>query len=336
MRVLIADDSALIRTIVKEMLASFPDIVIAGEASNGSDAVERACAARADIVVMDVDMPIMNGLEATASLRGKSSIPVLVFTHNKDPGLPFKAMQAGASDFLLKPDFEDLGKEEYVSSFVAKLREISRAGGNRQRITRPDSPEARNKPPRPDLIVVGASTGGPMAIKEILASIRAPFSAPIAIVQHIETGFDFGFAEWLKAETGHDVSVVSRLGTDIGPGRVFVSPTDIHLRVRDKKLVLDDGPKILNQKPAVDALFASAAENFHSRLVSVLLTGMGKDGAAGSAAVRREGGFSIVQDEGSSLIYGMPKAALLAGGASVVLPLKDIARFLVRAVEAAP
>jgi two-component system, chemotaxis family, protein-glutamate methylesterase/glutaminase len=332
MRVLIADDSALIRTIVKEMLASFPDIIIAGEASNGSDAVERACAAHADIVVMDLDMPVMNGLEATARLRERSSIPVLVFTHNLDPGLPFKAMEAGASDFLLKPDFEDLGKEEYVSSFVAKLREISRPRGGRQKIARLEYPEAVHRLARPELVVMGASTGGPLAIKEILASIKAPFPVPVAIVQHIETGFDSGFAEWLRSETGHDVSIVSQLGSDIGPGRVFVSPTDIHLRVRDKKLILDDGPKILNQKPAVDALFTSAA----SRLLSVLLTGMGNDGAVGSVAVKREGGFSIVQDEGSSLIYGMPKAAFLAGGASIVLPLKDIARFIVRAVEAAP
>ncbi len=356
MRVFIADDSILIRNIVKELLATDPDILVVGEASNGADAAERVLSLEPDIVIMDIDMPIMNGLEATARIAGASSIPVLVFTHNTDPDLPFKAIERGAVDFLLKPDFSDVNKPGYVASFIERLKALSRRGTGRRdaasrtasapqpamaatahhatvasapRVVAPQAarPGSVDHPPCASIIVVGASTGGPQAVSRMLSGMRKPHSLPIALVQHIETGFDKSYAEWLAAETGHRVVLASD-GEVPRAGTVYVAPTDRHLKFSDSGFILDDGPKVLNQKPSVDTLFASAVRRYGERTVGVLLTGMGTDGADGCAAILAGGGFTVVQDEASSLIYGMPRAAINRGAASLVLSLDAIGPFI--------
>ena len=368
MRVFIADDSILIRNIVKELLDTDPGILLVGEATNGADAAERVLNLKPDIVIMDVDMPIMNGLEATRLIAASSTIPVLIFTHNTEPELPFRALQLGAVDFLLKPDFSDVNKPEYVSAFIARLRALSRRGnggrsipgtpgtpdspaprGNavsavhRSSAHRPDAPAAETATrstgqalamtadpaflPRASVVVVGASTGGPQAVSHLLSSLLKPFPLPIVLVQHIETGFDRGYAEWLSSETGHRVVLASD-GEEPQPGTVYVAPTDHHLKFANARFVLDDGPKVLNQKPSVDTMFASAARQYGELTLGVLLTGMGTDGADGCAAVRSAGGFTVVQDEASSLIYGMPRAAVLRGAASRILALDAIGPFV--------
>ncbi len=309
---------------------------------------------------MDIDMPIMNGLEATAQIVKASSVPVLIFTHNMDPELPFKALELGAADFLLKPDFSDLNKPEYVGRFIDRLRAIA-SRRSRQQLSVPAfdrSPgaEAPALPPRADgaaapsrdgvdvqpvyptarpavsVIVVGASTGGPQAVSRFLSGLKPPFPLPIALVQHIETGFDRGYADWLSDLTGHRV-VLAESGMEPAAGSVYVAPTDRHLLFSRSGFVLDDGTKVLNQKPSVDVLFRSAAELYGGRVLGVLLTGMGSDGAEGCAAIVAGGGFTVAQDETSSLIFGMPRAAILRGAASLVLPLDRIAPFVASAAE---
>lgn len=369
MRVFIADDSILIRNIVKELLATDPGILVVGEATNGADAAERVLNLQPDIVIMDVDMPIMNGLESTRLIVASSTIPVLIFTHNTEPELPFKALRLGAVDFLLKPDFSDVNKPEYVISFIDRLKALSRrsnAGKNlagkpaamkgadfsaapaprqtvaanraatrlpvfegTQRSTQTSAPQSVNQSglPRASVIVVGASTGGPQAVSRLLANLRKPFPLPIVIVQHIETGFDKGYAEWLTSETGQRV-VLATDGEEPGPGTVYVAPTDRHLKFANAHFVLDDGPKVLNQKPSVDTMFASAARQYGEQTLGVLLTGMGTDGADGCAAILAAGGYTVVQDEASSLIYGMPRAAVNRGAASRILALDAIGPFV--------
>lgn len=363
MRVFIADDSILIRNIVKELLATDPGILVVGEATNGADAAKRVLDLEPDIVIMDVDMPIMNGLDATRLIAASSTIPVLIFTHNTEPELPFRALQLGAVDFLLKPDFSDVNKPEYVSAFIDRLKALSRRNhGTKGFVGKPaalkntafapppglrgsatptslsesekkysESPAAQpvNPPglPRASIIVIGASTGGPQAVSRLLSSLRKPFPLPIVLVQHIETGFDKGYAEWLSSETGQRVVLASD-GEEPKPGTVYVAPTDRHLKFANARFVLDDGPKVLNQKPSVDTMFASAARQYGERTLGVLLTGMGTDGADGCAAIRAAGGYTVVQDEASSLIYGMPRAAINRGAASQVLALDAIGPFV--------
>lgn len=359
MRVFIADDSILIRNIVKELLATDSSILVVGEATNGADAARRVLDLEPDMVIMDVDMPIMNGLEATRLIAASSNIPVLIFTHNTEPELPFKALQLGAVDFLLKPDFSDVNKPGYVSAFIDRLKTLSRRhhAGTRTAFTSApaslktaamnkfDSPatthesstrsgepqgiQTMNPPqlPRASVIVVGASTGGPQAVSCLLSDLSKPFPLPVMLVQHIETGFDKGYAEWLSSETGQRV-VLAIDGEEPKPGTVYVAPTDRHLKFANARFVLDDGPKVLNQKPSVDTMFISAARQYGELTLGVLLTGMGTDGADGCAAIRSAGGYTVVQDEASSLIYGMPRAAILRGAASQVLALDAIGSFL--------
>jgi two-component system chemotaxis response regulator CheB len=305
---------------------------------------------------MDIDMPIMNGLEATAEIARASSVPVLIFTHNMDPELPFKALELGAADFLLKPDFSDLNRPEYVGRFIDRLRAIASRRSRLPAFDRSPSSEAPPLPPRADgaaapsrdgadaqpvypstrpavsVIVLGASTGGPQAVSRFLSGLKPPFPLPIALVQHIETGFDRGYADWLSDLTGHRV-VLAESGMKPAAGAVYVAPTDRHLLFARSGFVLDDGTKVLNQKPSVDVLFRSAAELYGGRVLGVLLTGMGSDGAEGCAAIVAGGGFTVAQDETSSLIFGMPRAAILRGAASLVLPLDRIAPFVASAAE---
>jgi two-component system chemotaxis response regulator CheB len=355
MNVFIADDSILIRNIVEEILSSDPQISIVGKAANGADAVTRALALQPDIIIMDLDMPVMNGLEACSRIVEASSIPVLIFSHNTDPELPFKALELGAVDFLLKPDFNDLNKPEYMKNFIEKLIILSN-----RRVIKPkksfsatipadrpvnpllydeeapvgdtDAPSAGipdfpSGHPKVTMLVVGASTGGPQAVTVLLSGLPIPFELPITLVQHIETGFDQGYADWLADETGHTV-LLAKNGMMPEAGKVYVAPTDIHLKFWEGTFILDNGMKVLNQKPSVDVLFRSAAEAFGPKALAVLLTGMGTDGADGCAAIQTKGGFTIVQDEATSLIFGMPKAAIARGAASIVLPLEKIAPFI--------
>lgn len=371
LNVFIADDSILIRNVVEEILSTDKDLRIIGKAANGADAVTKVLSLHPDIVIMDLDMPIMNGLEACAKIVEASSIPVLIFTHNTDPELPFKALELGAIDFLLKPDFNDLNKPDYVETFISKLKVLASRHvlkpnktyssiecensallnkSDLNKSTEADDIEAERKtekdthslelnlPNFPNeyknasMIVVGASTGGPQAVSIFLSSISKPFPLPITLVQHIETGFDKGYADWLTEETGHKV-ILAKEGVNPESGIVYVAPTDFHLKFERGMFILDNGNKVLNQKPAVDVLFKSAADNLGRKVIAVLLTGMGTDGAEGCAQIQAHGGYTIVQNEASSLIYGMPKAAIERGAASIILPLDKIGPFIENGIK---
>jgi two-component system chemotaxis response regulator CheB len=370
MKVLIADDSIVIRNIIKEILTAQRDIQVVGEVSNGQLALAAALELKPDIVIMDMDMPVMNGLEATCRITRSSAIPVLMFTNNTDPELPFRALERGAADFLRKPDFSDINRPEYISKFVNTLHDISARYKGRifysqkqhmtecavslQEPSKPLAATAMPKPShesnrhvhgydqsaqwnfaamqRPELIVLGASTGGPQAVANFLTDLKQSLPVPLVIVQHIETGFDKGYADWLADESGLSVQL-ARDHERPEPGKVYVAPTDFHLLIERGRLKLDNGDKVLNQKPAVDVLFQSAAQFFGRRTLGILLTGMGSDGANGCVSIVKAGGTTLVQDEATSLIFGMPRAAAERGGATHVLPLPAISQFLLAALE---
>jgi two-component system chemotaxis response regulator CheB len=233
---------------------------------------------------------------------------------------------------MRKPSMAEFNNPEFYQRFLEKvrlaaqtrlqpkpktgseaLRQLTRSGGGNHQYA---------------IVVIGASTGGPVAVREILRQLPAEFPYGIALVQHLEQGFDEGYARWLNEASLLHVKLAGRTEV-IAAGEVVVAPVDKHLVVRHGRLHLDDGPKILHQKPSVDVLFESAATQFGKRVFGVLLTGMGRDGAAGCAAIVKRGGFTLVQDQSTSAIFGMPKAAIEANGASLVLPLQDIATYLV-------
>jgi two-component system chemotaxis response regulator CheB len=363
MKILIVDDSALVRGILKQLLLEQSDMVIIGEASNGQSGYEKNLELLPDIIIMDINMPVMDGLEATKKIMAERPVPILIFSSSIEAGSSFEAISAGAVDLMRKPDIDQLNEPEFVAVFIDKLKNLHRQtaqygdhAGEPAAAARTAGPEpaaaansasstaagaagvagSLKKPAVHDkdspVIVIGASTGGPLAVREVLKDLPPTFSAGIAVVQHLEEGFDTGYTGWLNESTSLNVMLAGTQPQPFLPGNVTVAPVNLHLIVAEGKLTLDDGPKILNQKPAVDALFSTAAEWYGDRVIGVLLTGMGRDGAEGCRKIIAQGGHTLVQNRETSAIFGMPKAAIDLGAASEVVSLADIPKRLMEIV----
>ncbi len=325
MRILIVDDSALIRNILKTVFAETDDIELAGEASNGLQGLDLVKSLKPDLVLMDINMPVMNGLEATGRIMSECPVPICIFSNEVDSDLTVKALGKGALDAVRKPDIDKMNEPEFLNMFLNKLKELSRAHITRQR----DAASAGRAGSAYSAVVIGASTGGPVTLKELLGRIPSDYPLGLALVQHIEDRFDKSFAAWLDSQTSLKVRLASG-GEEFIPGTLWVAPGNSHLIVKEGRLALENSPKVVNQRPAVDRLFITAGDWFGKSLISVLLTGMGTDGADGSVYIKGKGGHTIVQDESTSTIFGMPKAAIERGGAVKILPLPEISSYLVQ------
>ncbi len=332
MKLLIADDSALVRNILKDVVKESKDIIVAGEATNGKEAVRKNIELSPDLIIMDIDMPIMDGIEAARTIMEEKPVPILIFSRNADSN-NFIAMKYGVVDCMQKPEFSLFNDSEYNKNFINKLLALSKIKVNAYRVGEPYRNQISVDHGRQyNMIVMGASTGGPTAVSKILSGLPKDLPVGIVLVQHIETGFDKGYAEWLASESGLKIRLAC--DNDIpSAGEVLVAPTDKHLIFRNGLLFLDDGQKVLNQKPSVDILFGSAADSYGDKLISVLLTGMGTDGANGSVKIKGKGGYSIIQDESTSMIFGMPRAAIEKGGASIILPLDQISGVILKLIN---
>lgn len=333
MKVLIVDDSALARSIIAKILEP-PELgmEIVGQASNGQKAIQMVEDTKPDIIIMDINMPIMDGLEASKHIMATHPTPILIFSNELDAQLSFRALETGAVDVLKKPDLDQINNPEFYTTFIDLLKTISKKASLNAAMKAAktmESYEHQELHVEPghaslyELVVIGASTGGPAAVQNILSQLPGNFPVGIALVQHLETGFDEGYAKWLDSYTALHVRIAKDQDRPT-PGEVLIAPVDKHLVSKVNRLYLDDGERILNQKPAVDALFKSAAQLYKKHVIGVLLTGMGKDGANGCVHIKQQGGITLIQDEASSAIFGMPKAAIEAGGATHVLPLQDI------------
>ncbi|HON77023.1 MAG TPA: chemotaxis-specific protein-glutamate methyltransferase CheB [Spirochaetota bacterium] len=329
MKILIVDDSALLRSILKQVLQSHADIKELYEATNGKQAVEMNRNINPNLIIMDITMPIMDGFEATEIIMKEHPAPVLILSNDVDSAASYRALNLGALEVMKKPELDEFNNPAFFRDFIDKLKALASS----------DTPE---KAPFPEaetpavdgnsrfqMIVVGASTGGPKALSRLLKPLPKKFPLGIVIVQHLETGFDESFTQWLDGETALAVRI-ARNNDVAGPGEAVVAPAGKHLVFDKKYLLFDDSPKILNQKPSVDKLFMSAARQFESQLIGILLTGMGTDGAEGCVEIKARGGYTIAQDQTSSTIFGMPRAAIERKGATRVLPLDSIADFILR------
>jgi two-component system, chemotaxis family, protein-glutamate methylesterase/glutaminase len=343
MTILVIDDSILMRNILKQLFAD-SGFTVLGEGSDGRAAVELNRKLRPDLIVMDVNMPHMSGLEATKAIMGECPAPIVIFSNDVDAKVSFQAIQAGAVEILAKPDIDMFNDAAYTTKLKATLTAVVKTFGANSRLgigTRsafapvpgaaPSSERMFNGRGRIEAVVIGASTGGPVAVRDLLRGLPADFPAGIALVQHIEQRFDKGYAEWLDGECELTVRL-ARANDGFSPGEVLVAPSARHLICMDRRLQLADTPPVGNQKPSVDRLFETAALCFRDRLAAVLLTGMGADGADGCVKVKAAGGLTLVQDEATSFIYGMPRAAVERGGAVRVLGLPQIPGALLAAV----
>jgi len=342
-RVLVVEDSFTIRKRLVEVLEEEPGMEVVGEAEDGKRAIELCQSLRPDVVTMDMMLPLMSGLSATEYIMAFCPTPILIVSASNNRGELFRtydALAAGALDVLEKP----LGHEAdgvWERRFIAALKLISRIKvithpRARLGLTRGSQPAAvaKSAGDGPDgyrLIAMGASTGGPAALVEILRNLPPDFHIPILLVIHIGRSFGDSFAEWLDGQSRLRVAY-ARDGEPlpkIGSGRVVLAPPDRHLVVARGHLRLTSDPERHSCRPSVDALFESVALEIGPRTAACLLTGMGRDGAEGLLAVRRAGGLSIAQDEATSVVFGMPREAILLEAAEQTLPLDQIAPTLV-------
>ncbi|MFO7849850.1 MAG: chemotaxis-specific protein-glutamate methyltransferase CheB [Spirochaetia bacterium] len=335
MKVLVVDDSIMMRTLLKDFFTEHGEEVV-GEAANGKKAVELAQSLKPDIITMDIDMPVMNGIEAAESILAGRKNPIVIFANDIAPDIVSRLHNIGVVEIIEKPAISRFNVPEYAEDFITRLRTLVETFSNNEKreLKKPVHSSKKESPSgRVELVVMGASTGGPEAVRRVLSSLPADFPVGIALVQHIEARFAAGYAEWLD---GHCKLKVKQAvnGEPPEPGVVYISTGDKHLVAARNKLILDDGPLIKNQRPAVEKLFRSAADAYGSAVMGVILTGMGTDGSEGAASIRKAGGYVIVQDEFTSFIHGMPKAAVESGGASVVLPLEKIPTAMEEAVYA--
>lgn len=330
-KVLLADDSLLTRAVLRDLLARDPGIQIVAEVGDGRAAVAQTALLRPDLVIMDVMMPEMDGIEAVAAIMANTPTPVLMLSANIDPTdsrSAFSAIRLGALDVMAKPaGVTSEAFAQLAEVLVAKVRSLSRIRvmHHFRSKSRPPVPVVAAPGGKRRILAIGASTGGPKVVMQLLKELPADFSAAVLIVQHIADGFAAGFAEWLNRETVLPVAL-ARDGEKLQPGRVLVAPNGAHLTLTAEGLVaLRQTPPLNCCRPAVDALFLSLSEaNLGRETVGVILTGMGNDGAAGLQALHRQGAFTVAQDKDSCAVFGMPKAAIDRGAVDQVLPLAEI------------
>jgi two-component system chemotaxis response regulator CheB len=276
---------------------------------------------------MDIEMPLMNGLEAISEIKKSMSAAIVVISTHDTAKMAYDATVRGALEFFAKDMFSSQMSRQQREQILKTIKHIT---GIKRRIpVQASAVKQAPVTPRPiNAVVIAASTGGPCALCQLCAALPKEFPVPIILVQHNMSGFDRGFVQWLDGYTPLHVCLA---GESVIPtrGNLYTAPTDRHLRLEETGFVFDDGKPVLNQKPAADVLFKSAAKLYGESLVSVVLTGMGRDGAEGTRYVKQAGGITIAQDEASSMVYGMPCAAVETGCVDLTLPLGGIAQRLV-------
>lgn len=347
LRVLVVEDSLTVRKRLCEVLNGDPGIEVVGEAIDGKQAIELCLALRPDVITLDMMLPVMSGLATTEYLMAYCPTPILVVSSSINRGELFKtyeALAAGAVEVMEKPRADEI-EGEWERRFLSMVKLVARvkvlthvrgrlaAACSTPVVPPPRSPPILQRPaPGYQVVALGASTGGPSAVVEILRALPTDFPLPVLLVIHIGEPFGAAFADWLDGQTPHSVRIATD-GQPLGCGGVLMARPDRHLIVRDRRLYLIDGPERYSCRPSIDVLFESVAVEYGAGAAACLLTGMGQDGARGLLAIRQAGGLTIAQDETSSVVYGMPREAALLGAAQRVLPLDEIGATLATMVQ---
>jgi two-component system, chemotaxis family, protein-glutamate methylesterase/glutaminase len=338
-RVLVVDDSLTVRKHLVDILGGDPELEVAGEAEDGKRAIELCRRLRPDVITLDMMLPVMSGVAVTEYVMAYCPTPILIVSSSTNRGELYKtydALAAGAVDVLEKPSGRDpdgAWERGLLSSvkIVSRIRVITHVRGRlgnagSSAMAAPVVADSHGSKLR-SIIAIGGSTGGPAAIVEILRALPADFPLPILLVIHIGEPFTVAFADWLDglsplrvryASDGESLPVVGQAG-------VFMAPPGFHLVVQRGRLRLTRDPERNSCRPSVDVLFESLAKELGGETTACLLTGMGRDGAAGLLALRHAGALTIAQDEASSVVFGMPREAIQMGAAARILSLDQIA-----------
>lgn len=355
-KVIVVDDSALMRKIISDMLNAEEDIEVIGIAKNGEELLLKLETLNPDIITLDVEMPKMNGITALKELKKRGiTVPVIMLSSISIKGteLTIECLESGAFDFIPKPSGEislDINKvrEDLTEKIRGAYNKISPGNNSREfkrmGITLKEQREIRreslkkgkeaegNAIGRIKAVAIGASTGGPKALYSVITALPKDIGVPVFVVQHMPAGFTKAFSERLNANSDIRVKEAAE-GDDIEKDTVYIAPGGFHMEVwEDKKIHLNTEPSIWGVRPAVDKLFISASKVYGTNLMSVVLTGMGKDGAEGTVEVKKRGGLTISEDKSTCIIYGMPKATYETGMVDIILPLQDIPVHIVKTV----
>ncbi len=351
-RVLVAEDSPTARALLVAMLDADPEIEVIAQASTGLEAVEMAERLEPDLITMDVHMPELDGLQATERIMLRSPRPIIIVSsqaRDADVSLSLDATRAGALLVLPKPEGPGSGHfDSDQRQLVAMVKALShvkvvrrwrgsgaiantpagKTGITHRRQSGTGVIRKSSGRPLATLVAIAASTGGPAALKDVLAVLPTDFAAPILIVQHIAKGFVDGLAKWLGTDSSLRVTVATDGETPM-PGFVYVAPDGFHMEVRrarsdSLRIALTSTPPVGTFRPSASRLFSSAATAAGDRTLAVILTGMGDDGVAGLLEVHRNHGQVLAQDEASSVIYGMPREAMRAGIVDEVVSLQSL------------
>lgn len=332
LRVLIVDDSPFIRRLLGDLIAAEPDLQVVGFAQDGEEAVEKVRELRPDVVTLDVEMPRCGGLEALRRIMHLHPVPVVMVSSLTLKGAQetIEALQLGAVDVVAKPSGGPIELARVREELLLKLRV---ACGAKVEANPPYVPvEAVSEVANlasDRIVLIASSTGGPRALTELFRALPKGFPCPIVLVQHMPTGFTESLAERLS-RIGPVRCREARDGDYLAPGKALVAPGGQHVTLdRRGMLRLSDGPTIHGVRPAADCLFLSAANSFGPRCVGLVLTGMGRDGAEGAAAIRKAGGLVLGESATTCTIYGMPRAAQLAGGIDAEHPIGEMAGALI-------
>lgn len=352
-RVLVVDDSVVVRRLVTDSLSRDPDIEVVGFASNGKIALSKVDQLGPDLVTMDIEMPEMNGIEAVRELRrARHSMPIIMFSTLTERGASatLDALVAGATDYVTKPANVGSVQEslaQVASQLIPKIKALvpKRAELGRASVPNQHAPAAPSAPIRPaargsvttrpmppvhpvQALIIGSSTGGPEALSKVLSNLSVPPTVPVLLVQHMPPVFTRQLAARLD-RLGPATVVEAADGDVLRPGTVYVAPGDHHLELRRSagtlRIAITDGPPVNFCRPSVDVLFRSAVKEFGGKVLAVVLTGMGADGRTGCEDVVSAGGTVLVQDEPTSVVWGMPGAVATAGLAHRILPVGDVA-----------
>ena len=360
--VLVVDDSALMRNLISRIIETTPGLRVADKAMNGIFALQKIPRCNPDIIVLDIEMPGMNGIEFLKERRKLGfDIPVVILSSvaKKGAQITMEALALGAADFITKPSGSVSSDIHTVAAELGRLllvwgTQYQRTKGRtplqydfeapermfepmpalearaaRTRSSRPEPP----KPVRPggaiELIAIGISTGGPNALRDVFAKIDADLPQPIVVVQHMPPGFTEEFAKSLDRICPLDVKEAAD-GDLVRPGRILIAPGDRHIEIEKRPLGaiarLSEAPPMNGHRPSADVLFASVARQYQNRALGVIMTGMGRDGARELGSILKEGGYTLGQDEASSIVYGMPKVAYELGHVQKQVALNDMAR----------
>ncbi|HHW03225.1 MAG TPA: chemotaxis response regulator protein-glutamate methylesterase [Thermoanaerobacterales bacterium] len=365
-RVIVVDDSAFMRKYISDMINTQQDMEVVGTAKDGAEAVEKARTLVPDVITMDVEMPKKSGLEALKEIMELDECFQVIMLSGltvRGSSITMEALSLGAFDFVQKPSgftyfkidsikHELVEKIRYAGARRKKLRDERNSWSSFKKLLqhRTGSQEDRAEPgcspvqdskeamiilkssKRIEAAALGASTGGPKVLYDVITSLPGDIRIPVFVVQHMPAGFTRAFAERLNSNSSLAV-VEAADGETIEPGKVYIAPGGYHMLVDGEKIKLDNAPPVHGVRPAVDKLFISAAKRYKEGLLCCVFTGMGKDGAAGVREVKAMGGIVLAQDEATSVVYGMPKAAYDTGCVDMVLPDTRIAEELIKLIK---